>query len=167
MRPAFSLLSAIVMMVIMASLLALVSNISGRLVKETTLQYREAQAALLAKSYTDFALFAIQKRDQNLTCLRTITGKTGTKNGISYQIDTKIQYIGLKVDCPETNLSVYGHYSLGNIAPSTSNDISALIDIYVQYHDSSLIDNLLSKDLNATNDTPWITYHKRTLHKIK
>jgi len=174
-RSAFSMLSAIVIMIIMGILLALVSSLSGKIVKETTFEYRHAQAKLLAKSYTNFALYAIQKRNQNKTCLRTITGKTGTykeiKNGISYQIDTKLQYIGLKKICPKTNYSVYGHYSLGSQTrdknTTENNDLFVTIDVYVMYHDTSVTDTLLSMEQNITNTTPWITYHKRTLHKLQ
>ncbi len=56
MRKAFSMITAIFVIVIMATIAAFVMNLSGKIVKSTTAQYRDAQASLYAKSYTEFVL---------------------------------------------------------------------------------------------------------------
>ena len=179
MRKAFSMITAIFVILIMAGLLALVSNLSGKLIKETTAQYKKEQAALLAKSYTEFALLAIQGHSMSPTraCLRTITADinslngtpnaNGVQRGEGYQVEVKMQYIGLRsqgIACPA---DATGHGSLGHqtiaTAASTSNDISVTVDVYVQYHDLAIVDALGG---TATNSDPWITYHRRTLQKL-
>jgi len=179
MRKAFSMITAIFVILIMAGLLALVSSLSGKLIKETTAQYKKEQATLLAKSYTEFALLAIQGHKMSATrsCLRTITADinsldgsinaNGVDRGEGYRVEVKIQYIGLRplgISCNSINS---GHKSLGHQTTAgtatTSNDVSATIDVYVQYHDLALVDSLGG---TATNSDPWITYHRRTLQKL-
>ena len=177
MRSAFSMIMAIFVIVIMAGLLALVSTLSGKTVKETTAQYRHEQAALLAKSYTEFAILAIQGHQMSAggnNCLRTVTANNGNPtvvlNGQDYRIDIKIQYIGLRprgIGCPPTALAVTGHRSLGHQttagAPTTSTDVSVTIDVYVQYHDMDIVDALGG---TAGPDAPWVTFHRRTLQRL-
>jgi len=177
MKPAFSMITAIFVIVIMAGILALVSSLSGKIVKETTAQYRKEQAALLAKSYTEFAILAIQGNQLSgaNTCLRTITAKINsfdgstkafaTDKGEGYRVEIKIQYIGLRPLVVNCNQITSGHGSLGHQTtpgfPTTSNDVSATIDVYVQYRDLGVIDSV------ATNsEAPWVTYHRRTLQKL-
>lgn len=181
-KKAFSMLTAIVVIVLMAGLVAMVTNTAGKLVKETTIQYRAEQAALLAKSYTEFAILAIQGHGTPTTannCLRTITGQIGgntqVENGENYRVEVKIQYIGLRNNiandvCPPTpSYSVTNKYSYGYqtnlLANDTnSNDISATIDVYVMYHDLELVGALGTAHVD--NDTPWLTYHRRTIQKL-
>ena len=166
MRSAFSMIMAIFVIVIMAGLLALVSSLSGKTVKETTAQYRHEQAALLAKSYTEFAILAIQGHRMGGAggnCLRTITANNaGVLNGQDYRIDIKIQYIGLDpaIGCNEVTS---GHGSLGRLDNSASNDVSVTIDVYVQYHDMDIVDALGGA---AGNNAPWVTFHRRTLQRL-
>ena len=60
MRKAFSLLSAIVIMVMMAAIASLVFDTTGKMVKETTAQYKKEQAILLARSATEYVVLQIQ-----------------------------------------------------------------------------------------------------------
>ncbi len=173
MRKGFSLLTAIVVMIMMASVSVAVFNTAGKLISETTGQYRQEQSMLLAKSYTEFAILAIQENDMNGgSCLRTITANinsldgsanaNGVERGEGYYVEVKIQYIGLAagINCaPVTS----GFGSLGRLATSTSRDLSAMIDVYVQYHDFSVVDKIGG---SASNTDPWMTYHRRTLQKL-
>ena len=56
MRNAFSMLTAIFVIVIMATVGTFILNISGKTLKETVLQYRHEQAILYARSYTELAI---------------------------------------------------------------------------------------------------------------
>lgn len=177
MRPAFSLLTAIFVLVIMGSLLTLVSNLSGKIVTETTAQYRKEQAALLAKSYTEYAILAIQGHQMNAgtSCLRTITANINSLDGSinanavdrgeGYYVEVKMQYVGLPatISCGVINT---GFGSLGNLGATTSNDISVVIDVYVQYHDMDTVDSILTAGGTVDSSTPWITYHRRTIQKL-
>ena len=178
-KKAFSMLTAIVVIVLMAGLVAMVTNTAGKLVKETTIQYRAEQAALLAKSYTEFAILAIQGHGTPTAtnkCLRTITGQIGgntqVKNGENYRVEVKIQYIGLRniagSSCPTTSFSAtnkmsYGFQTADALSKSNSNDISATIDVYVMYHDLELAG---ANGGSLANGNPWITYHRRTIQKL-
>lgn len=172
MRQAFSLFTAIIIMMMMASISVLVFDTAGKITSETTGQYRKEQSRLLAKSYTEFAILAIQEHGFGTDCLRTITANidsldgnsnsNGVERGEGYYVEVKIQYIGLdaSVSC---NAVTSGFGSLGRLATSTSSDLSATIDVYVQYHDLSVVDALGG---TADSEDPWITYHRRTLQKL-
>ena len=49
MRKAFSLITAIFVIVLMATVAAFIMNLSGKMVKGTTVQFQREQAVLLAK----------------------------------------------------------------------------------------------------------------------
>lgn len=180
MRDAFSMLTAVVMIVMMAGLAALVTNVSSKIVKETTGQYRYEQAALLAKSYTEYAILAIQGHglpSNTNSCLRTITANIGgddtVDKGENYRVEVKIQYIGLRKNIPTAGCSVttpsvtnklsYGFQTPDSASDTNSGDISATIDVYVMYHD---IDLAGANGGTLGNDDAWLTYHRRTLQKL-
>jgi len=158
MRKAFSMLTAITVMVMMAGLAAMVFSISGKIVKQTTAQYRTEQAMLLAKSYTEFAILAIQGHNMTANgCLQTITGIVNSTqfdtanagasdNGEGYKVTVRMQYIGLpaSIACAVNT-------------PSTSQDTSVIIDVNVRYKDPDAVD---------TSATQWINYERRTLQRL-
>ncbi len=165
MRKAFSMFTAIVVLLMMTSIAALVFNTAGKITKETTSQYRKEQSMLLAKSYTEFAILAIQGHDMTTNgCLKTITGivnytgfdasnnANASNNGEGYDVRVKLQYIGLPATITCSVNSV-----------STSGSASVLVDTYVRYRDP---DNPASADSSTWSQVPWITYHRRTLQRL-
>jgi len=144
-RKAFSLFTAIVVMVIMASVAALITGMTGKLVKETTTQYQREQAALLANSYTEYAVMAVTANDRAVNCLRTING---TWNGYSARIE--ISYIG----DPATigNCAATRKLSEAVVTPDTQ--LTIIVDAYIDYND---LDNTTA---------PNLVYHRRTVQKI-
>ena len=56
MRKAFSMITAIFIIVLMATVGAFILNISAKSVKSTVLQYKREQAILYARSYTELAI---------------------------------------------------------------------------------------------------------------
>ncbi len=150
-RTAFSMITAIFVIVIMSTVTALVMGTAGKIVKETTAQYQKEQAVLLAKSYTELAIMAVSaNKDRNVTgnCLDTING-TFTEGG-GYTIVTEISYIlgpGVTTTC--TNI-----LNAGAPAVTPESALNIIVDVYVRYKD---LDN------SSGND---ITYHRRTLQKI-
>ena len=168
MRKAFSMITAVFMMMMMASISVVVFDTAGKVTESTTGQYRQEQSMLLAKSYTEFAVLAIQENNMSngTGCLKTITADIDSLNGLAnsgglgrgegYQIEIDISYIGLS---PAITCTL-GHF-LG--ATTTPNSVSALIDVYVRYHDLSVVDALAG---TASSSDPWVTYHRRTLQKL-
>lgn len=152
-RKAFSLITAIFVIVLMATVAILVMNLSGKMVKETTAQYQREQAALLAKSYTEYAIMAVTANDRNTSnCLTDIDGSVGTApaNGNGYRIRARIAFIGHNSEvgsCPSTRV-----FSSG--VNTVKSPLNIIVDVYVEY-----------KDPDNTG-SPWVTYHKRTLQKI-
>ncbi len=177
MRNAFSLVTAIFVIVIMATLAAFVFNLAGKTVQETTAQYREEQAALLARSYTELAVMAVINHDRNQTtpsCIEDIDGSVnglipggavsgngGGSNG-GYQVQTRIYYIGNNLPCSETRKL--------NDSTSAINSSTLLVTDYNNTNASDalaaiLVDVFVSyQNPDTPNNT--IKYHRRTLQKI-
>ena len=150
-KKAFSMITAVFVIVIMASLSALIMNISGKTVKATTLQYQKEQAALLARSYTELAILYVIHYDRNSTCLETIIDHFGEAGDDGYDIRMNIKYIGndnLLAGCNKT-ITTWTDTTTGFYTT-----ISLVIDTFITYKDFD--------DPSNRN----ITYHRRTLQKL-
>jgi len=154
-KKAFSMITAIFIIVIMATVGMLVINLSAKTVKETTTQYRKEQAMLLAKSYTEFAIMAVTADDRAQDCIENITGDdvlADADSGKGYQVETQIYYIGRDATA---NLSTCDSSRvLADNVDTNGSDLQIVVDVYVKYKE---LDN---------NNTGWFTYHRRTLQKI-
>ena len=166
-RKAFSMVTAIVVIVLMATVAMLVMSMSGKMVKETTAQYQDEQAALLAKSYTEYAVMAVTANDRSIAgggqCLTIINGRTGNavvgvggaagnpNNG--YLISTNISYIGTAAALGLCAAPIALDDTV-NIASKTP--LTIIVDVYVQYKDLD----------NPAPNAPNMTYHRRTVQKI-
>ena len=162
-RKAFSMVTAIVVIVLMATVAMLVMSMSGKMVKETTAQYQDEQAALLAKSYTEYAVMAVTANNRAVNCLTIINGAVGDaavgvggaagnpNNG--YLISTNISYIGRNV-APDLVLGTCSPGALANNVVTPTTPLTIIVDVYVQYKD---LDNPAG---------PNMTYHRRTVQKI-
>ncbi len=153
-RKAFSMLIAIVVLVLIAFLSSIVLSLSSKMIKETTNQYQHEQAKLYAKSYTEYAIMALTANDRTQTCLEDINGTIGTPNdGNGYEIEVNILFIGNGIG--EGNISkCSSSRQLSNSVNTTKSPLNAIIDVYVRY-----------KDPDNTSGA-WFTYHRRTLQKI-
>lgn len=158
-REAFSMITAIFVIVMMATVAAFIFNLSGKIIKETTNLYQKEQAVLLAKSYTELAIMTAMANDRNASdCVEDIDGHIGTgtawKEGTGYLVETRIGYIG----ATDTTSSCAGTRQLDT--PS-GDELNIIVDVYVKYKDIG------NPNLTSTvGSTPWITYHRRTLQKI-
>jgi len=151
-RSAFSMLTSLVIIVLMASVAIFVMNLSGKVVKSTTTQYQHEQAELYAKSYTEYAILAITGNNRSNDCLENIDGNIGDpSNGNGYRIRVRLAYItSNSVDvsqCSSTRV-------LNSTVTTSKTPLSVIIDAYVDY-----------KDPEHT-DGPWMTVHRRTIQKI-
>ena len=158
MRKAFSMLTAIFIIVLMATVAAFIISLSGKMVKGTTAQFQHEQSVLLAKSYTEYAIMSVTANEHNTTnCLNNITGKFGDLGGgdFLYNIDVNISYIG-NTD-PDTGISsLQGHCvrELSTTATNKKSPLNIIVDVFVRH-----------KDLDHP-DGAEITYHRRSLQKI-
>jgi type II secretory pathway pseudopilin PulG len=155
-REAFSLITSIFIIVIMATVAILVMNMTAKTIKETGTQYRKEQAVLLAKSYTEFAIMAVTANDRTAECIENINGNNviaKDSNGKGYQVDTRIYYIGKNTTANLTTKCA-GTRVLDSSVTTIGSDLHIIVDVYVRY-----------KELDNTQ-TGWITYHRRTLQKI-
>jgi len=151
-RPAFSMMTALAVMVIMGSIGALVVNLSSKTVKVTVAQYQHEQAELYAKSYTEIAVMAITGNNRQNHCLEDISANIGDdpENGNGYRIRTHIAYIGSTTEignCSSTR-------QLSTNVTTTDTPLTVIIDSYVDYKDPE------------NPDGPWLTVHRRTVQKI-
>jgi type II secretory pathway pseudopilin PulG len=147
-RKAFSMITAIFVIVLMATVAAFIMNISGKMVKETTVQYQREQAMLLAKSYMQYAVLAVTGNEHNGTnCLDNISGNYGGADG--YNIDVNISYIG-----DATNLVGNCARELDNTVITPKSPLNIVVDVFVRY-----------PDFDHPNDLN-MTYHDRRLMKI-
>jgi len=169
------MLMAIAVLVIVSLISMLVLNLSGKVTKATTLQYRQEQAILLAKSYTELAMMTVLNYDRNLSnnCVETVSGVVNnlipggsvangvsSTNGGGYQVTAKIYYLGNNLPCSSSRIlnqnPIVTDYADGN--NTRNGDVAAiLIDVKVQYKDPDAADPSAS---------PWITYRHQTLQKI-
>jgi len=149
-KKAFSMLTAIVIIVLMSSVAVFVMNISGKIVKSTTAQYQNEQAELYAKSYTEYAILAVTGNDRATKCLSTINGTIGTpSSGNGYVIQTEIAYIG-----PSSVIgNCAGTRKLSTNVTSVETPLTVVIDVYVKYRDP---DNTAQRRI----------VHRRSIQKI-
>ncbi|HHO42275.1 MAG TPA: type II secretion system protein [Epsilonproteobacteria bacterium] len=161
MRKGFSLVTAIFVIVLMATLGVLVLSTTAKTTQNTITQFRHEQAALLAKSYTEFAILSVldYNRTQNGDCIQTINGNIGNiDDGSGYQVTANISYIGNNLPCNNVlnnNINTYPADS----APAI------IVDVFVRYKDQNTVAYAKNNNINVAN-LPFVTYHRRTLQKI-
>ncbi|CAA6821635.1 MAG: Unknown protein [uncultured Sulfurovum sp.] len=161
-KKAFSMVTAIFVIVIMATVTALIMNVTGKTIKETTQQYQKEQAALLARSYTEQAiLYALHyDRTANGNCINQINATFG--DGITSQvfnITTNIQYASNEAQLDASNCENIARWADNGTAGFNSS-LSLLIDVYVSYKDFD--DPSAAAGVEDRN----ITFHRRTLQKL-
>ncbi len=149
MRKAFSMITAIFVIVIMSTIAIFVMNLSGKSVRATTAQYQRAQAMLYAKSYTEFAVMAVTAHDRTTNCVETIEGNISNINEGGYAIQTHIAYIG-----PSTEIGNCSTRQLSTNVTTKETPLTIIVDAYVDY-----------KNPDNTS-APKITVHRRTVQKI-
>ncbi len=157
-RRAFSMLVAIFTILILSLVSSYIFYSSATINKEGEVQYQKEQAILLARSYTEYAVMAIEANDYNTNCIDNINATIGTdpSMGMGYLVEVKIRYIGNSkyiTKCQRIMESI----------PSTDTDtLSVIIDVYVKYKDRSN-ESLYN---GYSSYVPWFKYHKRSLQKI-
>jgi len=164
-KKAFSMVTAIFVIIIMATVSSLIMNVTGKTIKETTQQYQKEQAQLLARSYTELAILRVINRDRVADgCLRTFGDTFGANAGFpGYDVNVTIKYIGnntILANCVN-NIEANGTFNPLNTNATWNNTgnfyntVSMVIDTYITY-----------KDFDDPTADRNITFHRRTLQKL-
>jgi cell division protein FtsI/penicillin-binding protein 2 len=162
-REAFSMVTAIFVIFIMASLTALIMNVTSKTVKLTTQQYQKEQASLLARSYTELAMLYVINYDRvaNNNCIEDIDGSFGDTNNL-YTIHTHIQYIGNSELLPNCGTNITPSWNVSSPVGFDST-LSIVIDVYVRYKD---FDDPSALSITEGGIDRNITFHRRTVQKL-
>jgi len=154
-RRAFSMVTAVFVIVIMATVTSLIMNVTGKTIKETTQQYQKEQAALLARSYTEQAiLYALHyDRIANGDCINQINATFGDGNSSQlFTIQTNLQYVSNDTQLPAGCNTLTSWADSGVTRFNAT--VSMIVDVYVSY----------VKLDDPSNRT--VTFHRRTLQKL-
>jgi type II secretory pathway pseudopilin PulG len=153
MRRGFSLITAILFMVVVASLGALALSFASLSTKQTSDVYLREQAELLVQSATEYALLAISAHTINAAngCLNYINA-TYIPDGVTtlFDINISIHYLG--VNLPSGCLLPDGTTTTATTSNIDTNDSNVTVII-----DTIVTDNSIS--------TEPIRLHRRTLQK--
>jgi len=163
MRKAFSMITAIFIILLMASVAAFVMSLTGKVTQETVTQYRKEQAILLAKSYTELAIMtATAQNCAPYKITANVGGNTAakTRQGEGYSIEVHTRYIGNNSGCNSPRSRRIG----GAVENNASIGSTILIDTYVRYRNPDELNAIKNKTF--TNSRPGITYHRRTLQRL-
>ncbi len=140
MRKGFSLITAVIFLVLIATISALSIALSTQSVKQTSDIYLKSQAELLLRSGTEYALLAMSGHDYSGSCLNDINM---TYNG-QFDINVSIMYIGNGLggtDCTQ----------LGSDIDTNDSNRTVIIDTIV-----STVDGVVTEPIRL---------HRRTIQK--
>ncbi len=147
MRRGFGLLTAIIIVVTVSFLMLAMTKLTTSSVKTTSDIYLKAQAELLLKSATEYAMLAISGHDNSQSCVEHIN--------ITYPNQDKPTH--------EMNLTIY--YIYAGVAPNNCNSV---LEDNISTRESNLtviIDTVVSVDKNNTGATEDIVLTRRTIQK--
>lgn len=147
MRTGFSLITAIIFIVLVATLGALALSLSTQSVKQTSDLYLQSQADLLAQGGTELALLAVSAHEINATngCINTVLANYPDNANPLFNIQVSIQYLG-------SGLPTGGNCNfLSNSVATDDSNITLIVDTTV----SSVLGVV----------TEPIRIHRRTLQK--
>jgi type II secretory pathway pseudopilin PulG len=148
MKKGFTLITAIVFIVLIATISALALSLSTLSTKQTSDLYLREQAELLLQSSTEFALLAISGHDivANNNCINTITAQYPQAGANAlFDITVSLSYIG--------NGLPAGCNTLANAIVTTESSGTVIIDTVVE---TTAANNI---------STEPIRLHRRTIQK--
>jgi len=140
MRRGFSLLTALIFLVLIATISAISISLSTQSAKQTGDVYLKSQAELLLRSGTEFAMLAMSGHDYNKSCLNDINM---TYNN-TFDINVTIYYIGRGLPLSDCN-------TLDNTISTDDSNRTVIVDTFV------------TTKPNIT--TEQIRLHRRTIQK--
>jgi len=143
MRKGFGLITAIIILVLVSTLMALMMSLSATSVKQTSDLYFKEQAELLSRSAAEYGLLAISGHDNSVNCLENIN----LTYGDAYNMSIEFYYIYDSRPTPSC-----GHILADNIATNKST-LTTIMDVKVEV------------DQAVTGITEPIVIQRRTIQK--
>ncbi len=127
MKKGFSLLTAIIFLLLIATISAISLSLSTQSVKLTSDLLLRSQAELLLRSGTEYALLAMSGYSDynNSKCLKKVDM---TYNDM-FDINVSIMYIGRGIVCDDASPS---HHILANDINTSDSNRTVIIDAYVR-----------------------------------
>lgn len=147
MKKGFSLLTAVLFLVVIATLSMIALSLSTQSAKQTTDDYLKVQAELLAKSGTEFALLAMSGHDYSANCLNSIDIKYPTNNTTTYTHDINITL----------------HYIGNGLPPGCNTYANANNIVTADSNRTVIIDTIVTTNPSITTEP--IRLHRRTIQK--
>jgi hypothetical protein len=147
MRRGFGLVTAILIMVTVAVLMASMSFLSSKSVKSTTDIYLKEQAAILSRSATEYALLAISGHNNSNDCIENIN----------------ITYPNKVSPTHEVNMSIW--YIYAGMPPAGCSHVLAPGIMTKESNLTVIIDTVVSVNRANTGITEPIRIHRRTIQK--
>ncbi len=144
MKKGFSLITAVMFIVLVATISVLALSLSSTSTKQTTDLYLHEQAELLLQSGTEFALLAISGHNIDATgnCINAIDIQYPTTANPLFDINITLSYMG--------NGLPGGCTVLSNTVVTPESNVTVIIDAVVEDHNIS---------------TEPIRLHRRTIQK--
>jgi hypothetical protein len=146
MRRGFGLITAIIVLVTVATLMTLMISISTSTAKQTTDIYLKEQAELLMRSSVEYAMLAISAHDNSASCVQSINiDYPKASSNATHHSTVTISYLGssLPAGCP----------TLSGVISTLESNLTAMIDVVVEVNQTN------------TGITEPIRLHRRTLQK--
>ena len=145
MRSGFSMITAIIFIVLVATLGALALSLSTQTTKQTSDLFLREQAELLGQSATEFALLAFSAHEINATngCLQQINTQYPEAGANAFfDINITLRYLGSGLPCD-------GAFIIDNNVTTADSNLTLIIDTIV----------------TSNVATEPIRFHRRTLQK--
>ena len=152
MRRGFSLVMAIIILVIVAVMSAMILGFSSQTIKTTSNIYLREQGKLLALSATEYALLALSGHNHNTNCIETIN-IDAEGAGLCYEVNMSLSYI------VDTSLADAWSSSVPVGCPSwrvLSNNLN-----YTESNLTVVIDTIVS----CNQEGEHIRFHRRSIQK--
>ena len=148
----FTLIMGMFILVAITSLMTLMLSYNSQTLNQTGSIYTRAQAQLLSRSATEYALLAISAHDRTAgDCINYINSTYSPNGTKDFDINTTIRYIGLGALTAGAGCSTLP--GAGNIVTPESNG-TIIIDTYVSINPD-----------NVPPGVATIRYHRRTIQK--
>lgn len=137
MKKAFALISAVIFVVVIATLGVFALSLANKSASSSVDTYLKEQADVLARSATELAVLAMQKHDYSRNCLNTMTifypvaGVGNSCNGdCLFQINVNFKYLDRSMagSCNVISNTAFDPIIAGRIHPSSH---TALINVEV------------------------------------
>ncbi|ASM39856.1 type II secretion system protein [Campylobacter sp. RM12327] len=131
MKKGFALITAVIFVVLIATIGILSLSIATSSVKNSSDIYLREEAELLAISAAEHTVLALQAHDFNQNCINTITSKYPDDKQPQYNINVSIRYIGNKLP-KECEIAYNGDINIFYNNNLISKYQVAIIDVIVE-----------------------------------